>query len=103
MVLKDPRSADRELVATSRDVVASRLVGPETAAPSMVRKVSFGGRDWSLAYYAKTNAVMRAKQTAAIVAAIGLLDRHHLRAVRLRRLTICGFPRDQVESASSAG
>ncbi len=72
VVLKDPRHADRELVATSRDVVVSRLVGPEAAAPSMVRKVSFGGRDWSLAYYAKTNAEMRARQTAAIVAAIGL-------------------------------
>jgi two-component sensor histidine kinase len=72
VVLKDPRRADRELVATSRDVIVSRLVGPETAAPSMVRKVSFGGRDWSLAYYAKTNSVMRARQTAAIVAAIGL-------------------------------
>jgi two-component sensor histidine kinase len=72
VVLKDPRRADRELVATSRDVVVSRVVGPETAAPSMVRKVSFGGRDWSLAYYAKTNSAMRAKQTAAIVGAIGL-------------------------------
>jgi two-component sensor histidine kinase len=72
VVLKDPRRADRELIATSRDVVVSRVVGPETAAPSMVRKVSFGGRDWSLAYYAKTNSVMRAKQTAAIVGAIGL-------------------------------
>jgi two-component sensor histidine kinase len=72
VVLKDPRRGDRELVATSRDAVVSRLVGPEAAAPSMVRKVSFGGRDWSLAYYAKTNAEMRARQTAAIVAAIGL-------------------------------
>jgi two-component sensor histidine kinase len=32
----------------------------------------FGGRDWSLGYYAKTNAAQRAQQTAAIVAAIGL-------------------------------
>ena len=72
VVLKDPRSADGELIATSRDAVVSRLVGPDAAAPSMVRTVTFGGRDWSLAYYAKTNAVMRARQTAAIVAAIGL-------------------------------
>ncbi len=72
VVLKDPRSADRELIALNRDNVTSRVVGSEAPAPSMVRKVGFGGRDWSLAYYAKTNAVMRAQQTAAIVAAIGL-------------------------------
>ena len=34
--------------------------------------MTFGGRDWSLGYYAKTNAVTRARQTATIVAAIGL-------------------------------
>ncbi len=33
--------------------------------------VTFGDRDWSLGYYAKTNALLRAQQTAAIVAAIG--------------------------------
>ncbi len=32
VVLKDPRRADGELVATSRDVVVSRLVGPERRA-----------------------------------------------------------------------
>ena len=40
--------------------------------PSVVRTVTFGGRDWSLAYYAKNNAAQRAQQTAVIVAAIGL-------------------------------
>ena len=34
--------------------------------------MAFGGRDWSLGYYAKTNAAKRAQQTAAIVAAIGV-------------------------------
>ena len=34
--------------------------------------MTFGGRDWSLGYYAKTNVQNRAQQTAAIVAAIGL-------------------------------
>jgi two-component sensor histidine kinase len=72
VVLKDPRRADQELVALDRDNITSRLVGSESAAPSMIRKIGFGGRDWSLAYYAKNNAVMRARQTAAIVAAIGL-------------------------------
>jgi two-component sensor histidine kinase len=70
VVLKDPRDAGRELIAADRDQVTSRTVGPE--APSIVRKVSFGGRDWSLGYYAKVNAVTRARQTAGIVAAIGL-------------------------------
>ncbi|MFZ2157882.1 MAG: HWE histidine kinase domain-containing protein, partial [Bradyrhizobium sp.] len=72
VALKDPNSADQELVATDRDHVGSRIVAPDAPPPSMVRTVSFGDRDWSLAYYAKNNAMMRARQTAAIVAAIGL-------------------------------
>ncbi len=40
--------------------------------PSMVRTVTFGGRDWSLGYYAKSNATVRAQQAATIVAAIEL-------------------------------
>jgi len=71
VALKDPNSADQELVATDRDHVGSRIVAPDAPPPSMVRTVSFGDRDWSLAYYAKNNAAMRARQTAAIVAAIG--------------------------------
>ena len=72
VVLRDPRNADQELVAINRDNIASRVIGPESPVPSMVRTVSFGGRDWSLGYYAKTNAQLRARQTAAVVAAIGL-------------------------------
>jgi two-component sensor histidine kinase len=72
VVLKDPRSDDGELIADDRGTVTSRTVSPNGPAPSMVRTVTFGGRDWSLGYYAKTNAVKRAQQTAAIVAAIGL-------------------------------
>jgi two-component sensor histidine kinase len=71
VVLKDPRSADSELIANDQGVVSSRSVAQDRPAPSMVRTVMFGGRDWSLGYYAKTNAVRRADQTAAIVAAIG--------------------------------
>ncbi len=71
VVLKDPRSADGELIANDQGVVTSRTAMPDGPAPSMVRTVTFGGRDWSLGYYAKTNAVRRAQQTAAIVAAIG--------------------------------
>ena len=72
VVLKDPRHADGELVSDDRGIVTSRTVAPEAPAPSATRTVTFGGRDWGLAYYAKTNSVKRAEQTAAIVAAIGL-------------------------------
>jgi two-component sensor histidine kinase len=53
-------------------VVSSRPVTADAPVPSAVRTVTFGNRDWSLAYYAKTNAARRAEQTAAIVGAIGL-------------------------------
>ena len=72
VVLKDPRSADGELVANDQGVVTSRTATPEAPAPSSMRTVTFGGRDWSLGYYAKTNTLARAQQTAAIVAAIGI-------------------------------
>jgi two-component sensor histidine kinase len=72
VVLKDPRSTNGELVANEQGVVMSRATTQEQPAPSMMRTVIFGGRDWSLGYYAKTNAVKRAEQTAIFVAAIGL-------------------------------
>jgi two-component sensor histidine kinase len=72
VVLKDPRGEDRELLASDQGVVTSRNVAPDGPPPSATRAVSFGNRDWSLGYYAKTNAIKRAEQTAAIVAAIGL-------------------------------
>ncbi len=72
VVLKDPRDANDEFVANDQGAVILQPVKPDGPAPSMVRTVTFGGRDWSLGYYAKTNAVVRAQQTAAIVAAIGM-------------------------------
>jgi two-component sensor histidine kinase len=72
VALKDPRRAGGELMANDRGVVTSRTTTEEAPAPSAARTVTFGGRDWSLGYYAKTNALLRAQQTAAIVAAIGL-------------------------------
>jgi two-component sensor histidine kinase len=72
VALKDPRSEDGELVANDRGVVTSRRVTADAPVPSAVRPVTFGNRDWSLVYYAKTNAARRAEQTAAIVGAIGL-------------------------------
>ena len=72
VALKDPRKDDGELIANDRGSVVSRSAGLAGVAPAMSRVVSFGGRDWTLGYYAKTNAISRARQTATIVAAIGL-------------------------------
>jgi two-component sensor histidine kinase len=72
VALKDPRSDNTELTATEPGSVVSRTVDPLSPAPPVYRTVSFGGRDWTLTYYAKTNTLNRARQTAAIVAAIGL-------------------------------
>jgi two-component sensor histidine kinase len=72
VVLKDPRRVDGELIANDRGVVSARTAAADGPAPSSTRTVTFGNRDWSLAYYAKTNAAKRAEQTAAIVGAIGL-------------------------------
>jgi len=72
VVLKDPRNPGREYIADHQGKVTSRTVSPEGPAPSMTRTVTFGNRDWSLGYYAKTNAAARAQQTAIVVAAMGL-------------------------------
>jgi len=72
VVLKDPRSMGAELIANDQGIVTSREVAPQGPTPLMTRMVMFGGRDWALGYYAKTNSAKRAEQTAAIVAAIGL-------------------------------
>ncbi len=72
VALKDPRDADRELVADQQGSVTSRATSPQAAPPSMLRTVTFGSRDWALAYYAKANAARHAEQTATVVAAIGL-------------------------------
>ena len=72
VVLKDPRRPNGELIANDRGVVSARTAAAGGPTPSATRTVTFGNRDWSLAYYAKTNAARRAEQTAAIVGAIGL-------------------------------
>jgi two-component sensor histidine kinase len=72
VVLKDPRSDNGELIANDQGIVTERTASQDGPAPSMTRTVAFGGRDWSLGYYPKINAIKRAQQTAAVVAAIGL-------------------------------
>ena len=71
VALKDPGDAKDEYVANDQGVITLRARKPGDPLPSVVRTVTFGGRDWSLGYYAKYNAVLRAQQTAIIVAAIG--------------------------------
>nr|WP_249145660.1 HWE histidine kinase domain-containing protein [Bradyrhizobium diazoefficiens] len=70
VALRDPRRDGDELVANDQGLVSTRSAGGPT--PSATRTVSFGGRDWQLGYYAKTNSARRAEQTSIIVAAIGL-------------------------------
>ena len=72
VVLRNPQEPNNELVADDQGTVSSRAVREGGQAPLIMRTVTFGGRDWTLGYYAKTNAALRAQQTAAIVAAIGL-------------------------------
>ncbi|HKS19163.1 MAG TPA: HWE histidine kinase domain-containing protein [Bradyrhizobium sp.] len=72
VVLRDPHELNNELIASDQGNVTSRAVREGGPAPSVMRTVTFGGRDWTLGYYPKNNATARAQQTAAIVAAIGL-------------------------------
>lgn len=70
VALKDPRNEGGELIANDQGVVSTRRAA-DGPPPSATRTVSFGGRDWQLGYYAKSNSARRAEQTAIIVAAIG--------------------------------
>jgi two-component sensor histidine kinase len=72
VALKDPRGANTELIADDGGTVSSRIVNRDAPAPSIVRAVSFGNRDWSLDYYAKTNSTARAEQLAVVVAVVGI-------------------------------
>ena len=72
VVLKDPREPNAEFIADNRGAVISRATAQTAATPSITRSVKFGGRDWSLGYYPRNDAVMRAQQMAAIVGAVGL-------------------------------
>jgi two-component sensor histidine kinase len=71
--LKDPRgSRNDELIADDRGGVTLRVATQEGPVPAVARTVTFGARDWTLGYYAKTNIAIRAERMAAVVAGIGL-------------------------------
>ncbi|GLR87316.1 CHASE domain-containing protein [Bradyrhizobium iriomotense] len=71
VALRDPRATGGELIANDQGIVSARTIAQDGPLPSSTRSVSFGGRDWQLSYFAKTNSARRAEQTAVIVAAIG--------------------------------
>jgi two-component sensor histidine kinase len=72
IVLQDPRNRASEFIADDTGHVTARLRLPHDSVPLLLRTVTFGGRDWSLGYYPKTNAVHRAQKLAAVVATVGL-------------------------------
>ncbi len=74
IALKDPRRAGSELVADDRGRVTSRaaITPAEGALLPVTRTVTFGGRDWRLVYYAKTNSEKRAEQLAWTIALLGV-------------------------------
>ncbi|KIZ39582.1 MULTISPECIES: HWE histidine kinase domain-containing protein [Rhodopseudomonas] len=72
VALRDPGDANSELFADNDGKVEMRAANPGGRPASVLRTVTFGGRDWSLAYYAKANSFARAQQIAVIVATIGI-------------------------------
>jgi len=63
VVLRDPHEPNNELLADDQGIVTSRAVRLDGPVPSVMRTVTFAGRDWTLGYYAKNNAAVRAQQT----------------------------------------
>jgi two-component sensor histidine kinase len=72
IVLQDPRNPASEFIADDSGNVTARIRPPHDTVPPRLRTVSFGGRDWSLGYYPKTNAAHRARKLAAVVTTVGL-------------------------------
>ena len=66
----------REQGMPGKEFVADRegnvQVVPARVGTPVLRTLEFGDRDWTLAYYPKTDTITRAKELAAIVALIGL-------------------------------
>lgn len=72
VALRDPRNASDNLVSDAEGNVTSTPLQSDAENPPLVRVVSFGARDWTLIYYAKTNAATRAQELAGIVTLIGV-------------------------------
>lgn len=72
VALRDPRNASNNLSADADGNVATVPLQLDADNPPLVRVVSFGSRDWTLIYYAKTNAAARAQELAVIIMVIGM-------------------------------
>lgn len=72
VALRDPRNASDNLTADADGNVTSIPLLLDAENPPLLRVVSFGARDWTLIYYAKTNAATRAQELAVIITLIGV-------------------------------
>ena len=72
VALRDPRNASDNLTADAEGNVKSVPLSTDADNPPLLRVVSFGARDWTLIYYAKTNPATRAQELAGIVTLIGV-------------------------------
>jgi len=72
VALRDPRDASNNLSADADGNVVSVPLQLDADNPPLLRVISFGARDWTLIYYAKTNVDARAQELAVIVIVIGL-------------------------------
>ncbi len=67
VALRDPRDAANNLSADTNGNVLSVPLQLDADNPPLLRVVSFGSRDWTLIYYAKSNVGAHAQEVAAIV------------------------------------
>ncbi len=72
VALRDPRNASDNLVADADGNVTPVPLQSDAENPPLVRVVTFGARDWTLIYYARTNAATRAQELAGSVTLIGV-------------------------------
>lgn len=72
VALRDPRDTANNLAADENGKVISTALELDSANPPLLRMVNFGGRDWTLIYYAKTSTAARARELALIVSIIGI-------------------------------
>jgi two-component sensor histidine kinase len=71
VALRDPRDASNNLGADNDGNVVSIPLQLDADNPPLLRVVTFGSRDWTLIYYAKSKVSAHAQEVAAIVLAIG--------------------------------